>query len=258
MEASGEDILELRQTVQNGGTPMATMLTARRRLMLRASGVALALLSSVTLHLWAGGAKAAPNTCKKGFFPASGKTQPSEAELNDDISGPVPVPDDGAVQAGRPLAFRDNGDGTITDLNTGLMWEKKGTASGLHDVDTFYVWSGDGSQETIWDWLADVNAEDGVGFAGYNDWRIPNAKELGSITDYGQNDPAVTSAFNSSCDDDCTVLTCSCSLSDGHWSSTTLASPVFALAVDYGIGETFHSFKTNFRPVRAVRGGCTN
>jgi hypothetical protein len=227
--------------------------------MVLASGVALALLSSVTLHLWAGGAKASPNTCRKGFFPASGQTQPSASDLNDGMSGQVPVPDDGAIQAGKPLGFRDNEDGTITDLNTGLMWEKKGLASGLHDVDESYVWSGDGSQETIWDWLADVNAEDGVGFAGYDDWRIPNVKELGSIVVYGLVDPpAVESAFNDNCDGDCTVLTCSCIASNGYWSSTTLGAPVFAWVVEYGIGEITHTFKTTFLPVRAVRGGCTN
>jgi hypothetical protein len=32
---------------------------------------------------------------------------------------------DGAVRSFAPLSFRDNGDGTITDLNTGLMWEKR-------------------------------------------------------------------------------------------------------------------------------------
>lgn len=32
---------------------------------------------------------------------------------------------DGEIQFGARLRFRDNGDGTVTDLNTGLMWEKK-------------------------------------------------------------------------------------------------------------------------------------
>ena len=32
---------------------------------------------------------------------------------------------DGDVQAGAALSYVDNGDGTITDLNTDLIWEKK-------------------------------------------------------------------------------------------------------------------------------------
>lgn len=47
------------------------------------------------------------------YFPASGQTTSYGAG------------DDGAVQAGAKLAYLDNGDGTITDKNTGLMWEKK-------------------------------------------------------------------------------------------------------------------------------------
>jgi len=38
--------------------------------------------------------------------------------------------------------FKDNGDGTITDGCTGLMWEKKDEAGGLHDVDNWYSWAG--------------------------------------------------------------------------------------------------------------------
>lgn len=121
-------------------------------------------------------------------FPATGQTTAYTADKNDGIDGAVAVPDDGTVQAGTTLNYQDNGDGTITDLNTGLMWEKKDDTGGLHQWDNTYVWSGDGSQETIWDWLDDINAEGGTGFAGHSDWRIPNVKELQSIVNY-QNPP---------------------------------------------------------------------
>ena len=39
------------------------------------------------------------------------------------------------ARVGAPLSFTDNGDGTITDNNTGLMWEKKSDDGGLHDKD---------------------------------------------------------------------------------------------------------------------------
>ena len=41
-----------------------------------------------------------------------------------------------------PGRFVDNGDGTITDPETGLMWEKKDGAGGIHDVDNWYIWAG--------------------------------------------------------------------------------------------------------------------
>ena len=93
---------------------------------------------------------------------------------------------DGDIQAGAALAYVDNEDGTITDLNTGLMWEKKSRDGGLHDMENFYPWwSTNPTVDAIWDWLDDVNAEGVTGFAGYSDWRIPNAKELHSLIDYG-------------------------------------------------------------------------
>ena len=96
--------------------------------------------------------------CTSQQFPATGQTVGFPADKNDGIRGPVSVPDDGAVQAGKTLAYTDNFDGTITDLSTGLMWEQKDEAGGLHDKDNLYAWSGDGMQETIWDWLEDVRA----------------------------------------------------------------------------------------------------
>ena len=73
--------------------------------------------------------------------------------------GPVAVPDDGLIRAGAPLSFTDNGNGTITDNNTGLVWEKKSDdGSLLHDKDNIYWWSGNSVQETVWDWIEDVNS----------------------------------------------------------------------------------------------------
>ncbi len=46
---------------------------------------------------------------------------------------------------GAPTRFVDNGDGTICDHQTGLMWEKKDAADGVvdlnnpHDVDNLYI-----------------------------------------------------------------------------------------------------------------------
>ncbi len=195
----------------------------------------------------------------------SGQTTIYTASKNDGLPDPVAVPEDGTLQAGKSLAYRDNGDGTITDLTTGLVWEKKGDDGGLHDHDNLYVWSnngdGEGEVDTIWDWLDDVNAEGGAGFAGHSDWRIPNVRELASLLTFGRRAPAIEPAFTAPCLPGCTPTTCSC-ISDElvpshHWSSTTYGfDPTTAWGVGYVLDpEILPRTKANFGFVRAVRGG---
>lgn len=173
-------------------------------------------------------------------FPASGQTTAYLADKNDGVPGEVPVPDDGTVQAGASLSYTDNGDGTITDHNTGLMWEQKTADGSLHDALNTYVWSGDGSQETIWDWLAALNA---TNFAGYNDWRIPNVKELQSIVDYERLNPCIDPVFG-------------ITVPFPYWSATTFASTSpSAWFVNFRLGDMSVIDKTERFLVRAVRGG---
>ncbi|PLX71446.1 MAG: hypothetical protein C0602_01150 [Denitrovibrio sp.] len=78
--------------------------------------------------------------------------------------------------------FTDNGDQTITDTATGLMWQKNDTTSSNFD-----------------DAVSKCESES---TASHTDWRLPNAKELHSITDYSRspdttNSPAISSMFNS-------------------------------------------------------------
>ena len=75
-------------------------------------------------------------------------------------------------------AFVNNGDGTITDQATLLMWAQADSGSGLN-------W------EEALAWTAQKNAEN---YLGYNDWRLPNAKELQSIVDYSRAPAATSSA----------------------------------------------------------------
>ena len=205
-------------------------------------------------------------------LPATGQTTSYEAA------------DDGAVKAGGALSYTDNGDGTVTDNNTKLMWEKKDDDSGdsLHYYgDDNYPWTGtcqdnstvcgtdadcslvsgtakctagNGTQYTIFQWVAQLNA---VAFAGHTDWRIPNVKELENILDYGTSQPAVVNtAFNNSCTSGCTVTSCSCTSTAFTWSSTTSAGISYdAFGVDFGQGLVFNNGKTNGGSVRAVRGG---
>ena len=194
------------------------------------------------------------NACSTRM-PATGDTSVHQADKNDDgIFGSVTVQAD---LGGQSLWYHDNGDGTVSDLNTGLMWEKKGDNGGLHDKDNVYQYDGDGLQETIWDWLDDVNVEGGTGFAGHNDWRIPNVKELQSIVNYGAELPAVSSEFNTGCIAGCTVTSCSCTQTAGfYWSSTTEPlGPSYAWSVRFADGAVDTRSKANNYNLRAVRGG---
>jgi hypothetical protein len=172
---------------------------------------------------------------------------------------------DGDLQYGAARSYTDNGDGTITDNSTGLMWEKKTQDGSIHSAWATYSWSGpslgttnimDGSITSTF--LATLNG--GSGFAGHTDWRIPNRVELESLLNLQNYYPAVDSVFDTNCEADCTVMTCSCTQSVAYWSSTTTA-PVFnptspgAWTVDFSQGFTAYSAKPTNQAVRAVRGG---
>jgi hypothetical protein len=166
---------------------------------------------------------------------------------------------DGNVQAGATLSYTDNGDGTITDNNTGLMWEKKSDDGSIHDKDNFYTWGMTSPPYTmngtmVTTFLAALNA--GGGFAGHTDWRIPNYKELVSILNLENFTPAISPAFNTACAPLCTVTTCSCTQSASYWSSTTYQNgPGSAWFVDFYDGEVNNGSKVPNYYVRAVRGG---
>ena len=77
--------------------------------------------------------------------------------------------------------YVDNGDGTISDLATGLMWQK----------------ADDGDSK---DWEEALEYSENLELASFNDWRLPNAKELQSIVDYSRspqttNSPAINPMF---------------------------------------------------------------
>lgn len=194
------------------------------------------------------------------MLPATGQTESYPVARRNEPE-PATVADDGYLRAGAPLRYRDNEDGTITDLTTGLMWEKKcAGCDGPHDHRLRLRWSGDGKDATIWDWLDQLNAEGGKGFAGHDDWRVPNVKELVSIVNYGRVNPALDGIFaTSTCAagcDDVTASACSCTAIGEYWTSTTFSDfPAHAIIVDLGLGFVDDRLKTNRHLVRAVRGG---
>ena len=81
--------------------------------------------------------------------------------------------------------YTDNGDGTITDNETSLMWMQC-----LLGQDSTDSCSGDASSgKSLWsEALATADAYD---FAGHSDWRLPNIKELLSLSALDRTDPAI-------------------------------------------------------------------
>src|SRR5262245_701280 len=78
---------------------------------------------------------------RAGNLPATGQATSYPAVQENGVS-PVAVPDDGALQRGAPLHYQLLKDGTVKDLNTGLIWEVKcADCGGLHDVYDGASWS---------------------------------------------------------------------------------------------------------------------
>jgi hypothetical protein len=107
-----------------------------------------------------------------GLLPATGQT----VSVRDG--------DDGFHQSGCPSSnrFADNGDGTVTDNCTELMWQQA-TADIPGDDDDLVTWA------------ESVDYGENLDFAGYSDWRLPNVRELHSIVDYGRFYPAIDPVF---------------------------------------------------------------
>ncbi len=115
--------------------------------------------------------------------------------------------------------FADNGDSTISDNATGLMWAKYDAGIGMN-------WQSA---------LAYAQTRNSQNYLGHNDWRLPHAKELQSIVDYTRSLDATSSAaidplFNSS------TITDEGGFTDFpfYWSSTTHLDNMGAVYVSFG------------------------
>jgi hypothetical protein len=75
--------------------------------------------------------------------------------------------------------FVDRRDGTVIDRATGLMWMQDDSLTALDWQDA----------------LAFAEQKNGENYLGYNDWRVPNIKELQSIVDYSGVYPAIDSRY---------------------------------------------------------------
>ena len=88
----------------------------------------------------------------------------------------------GAVEEKRILRFTDNGDGTVTDNKSGLVWVKNPHT----DLPDQFK-----DRMTL---KEAIQACKKLKFAGKNDWRLPTVEELRELVDYTRgvgNEPAI-------------------------------------------------------------------
>lgn len=98
----------------------------------------------------------------------------------------------------------------MTDNLTGLMWMQEA-----------YMSEGP--------WTAALSACASCDEGGYSDWRLPNVKELQSLIDYGQYEPALSGGF---------FFDLGHGPEESYWSSTTVAGqPDSAWVVYFRFGD---------------------
>ncbi|MGR0481469.1 MAG: Lcl C-terminal domain-containing protein [Candidatus Electronema sp. V4] len=136
----------------------------------------------------------------------------------------------------------DNGNGTITDSKTGLMWKQ--CIEGLSGSGCATGSAGSFTWQQALQQLGTVNA--GGGFAGHADWRLPNINELRSIVEEQCYNPAINA----------TRFPNTPSLH--FWSGSPVAvNSGYAWSVDFSLGDSGYGNRNRnaVSAVRLVRGG---
>jgi hypothetical protein len=120
----------------------------------------------------------------------------------------------------------DNGDGTVTDADTGLMWQQN----------KLFLESDS--------WYSAITYCQTISLAGYNDWRLPDINELQSLVDYSKITPSIDTTFFPS------------TAWSEYWSSTTDVYKTYrAYSASFYFGGHRSNSKFNNYNVRAVRAG---
>ena len=124
--------------------------------------------------------------------------------------------------------FLDNGDGTVMDLLTDLTWEKS-------------------INQTAVTWEDAILYCENLTLGGKSDWRLPNVKEIRSLSDENRVQPSVDNTTFKG-----VTIT-------KYWSSTSLPNQTTkAWYLDNNFGITTYDVKTATHSVWAVRGGTTS
>ena len=114
------------------------------------------------------------NASRFSYYPVAPWSMAKLPDTGQTLSATATFGEDSDYTRNAP-SFTDNGNGTVTDNNTGLMWQK--TDSG----------------EMTWDTACTTGATS-LNLAGYSDWRLPTAQEAFCILDHERN-PALNSTY---------------------------------------------------------------
>jgi len=135
-------------------------------------------------------------------------------------------------------SFTDNGDGTIIDNRTGLIWSKCSLGQ-TYDSATDECQGLAG----VYPWKTALEAAAASNYAGYSDWRLPNRNELLSIVKHSEYSPSIDENYFPG------------TLSDFYWTSTTDegSNLSYAWTVFFYNGFSIHRLKTDGEPARIVR-----
>ena len=103
----------------------------------------------------------------------------SDELVNYPAHGEVFYGQDAQYDGSQP-SYTDNGDGTVTDNVTGLMWQQRPDTDGDGDIDA-------ADKLTYTEAVAGAIA---ITLGGNSDWRLPTIKELYSLSDFSGVDPS--------------------------------------------------------------------
>jgi hypothetical protein len=171
--------------------------------------------------------------------PKSGQTTLYATGDDGDLEKGVALPNGqggGTVPPAPNPRFTNNGNGTVRDNLTGLIWLQNATCLGQQDWATALS-----AANTLNSGECDLTDGSVAG-----DWRLPNVRELPSLFDYGQVDPALPNGHPFT----------AVNLGEHYWTSTTyVADPSIAWMGYLGTGHVYGASKTGYLNVWAVRGG---
>ena len=136
--------------------------------------------------------------------------------------------------------LRDNTQNIVLDTNTNLVWQDDTNASSITKPWVTQAAYDDGNYSDTSGDTAITYCED-LTLAGFDDWRLPNIKELLSIVDKSRNYPAIKSIFQNTS-------------SSNYWSSSTHTYHSYnAWNVNFYYGYSDLNYKYNSFYVRCVR-----
>ena len=141
-------------------------------------------------------------------------------------------------------AFTDNGDGTITDTSTGLVWDKCSRGQVWDNTTPPGTCTGAASTHSWAAALAEATVANAASHRGQAGWRLPNRTELESLVKIDAHSPAIDDTYFPA------------TPSNWYWTSTTHAlDPADAWFVNFGNGLPNASYKAGAYRVRLVRSG---